>query len=303
MNVTLIASPSARYSCKDTPYWSFTSWSGDASGTNATTIVALNADKNVVANFGEFFPPPCPTPTPTIPPPTYRVNAGNAATLYTDSKGNVWAKDKLFAIGSWGFTTGSAKSSSSAVAGTLDDPLYQKYREKPGEYKFTVPNGNYQVTLKFAEFAVSNATARKMKITIEGVVVDPASVSMAWSARIPPSTARTQSRSTMASSILSSPEAPASAKTPSSRRLRCAATDSHRRIWRFCLLKRRSHSLRVRASLFYKGHEAMERKRRRPSQWRVAGDDASQARAISVVGRREQTSSSIANQRLVAKGA
>ena len=36
-----------------------------------------------------------------------------------------------------------------------------------------MPNGSYQVTLKFAEFAVSKATERTMKITIEGVVVEP----------------------------------------------------------------------------------------------------------------------------------
>jgi subtilisin family serine protease len=129
---------------------------------------------------------PTPTPTPTITPggPTFtptpsptavaylqRVNCGGVA--YTDSQGRVWTADQAW-NGTWGYTGGSAKSSTSSVSGTVDDPLYQKYRDTPGEYRFVVPNGTYQVTLRFAEFSVSNATARVMRITIEGAVVDDA---------------------------------------------------------------------------------------------------------------------------------
>ena len=75
-------------------------------------------------------PTATPTATPTaFPPLAYRVNAGDTSTTspaYTDGQGKVWAKDKLFATGSWGYTTGSAKPYTSAVAGTIDDPLYQK---------------------------------------------------------------------------------------------------------------------------------------------------------------------------------
>ena len=99
-----------------------------------------------------------------------RVNAGGPS--YTDAAGNVWSADKAYAVGSWGHTGGSAKSSSTAVTDTTDSVLYQKYREKPGEYRFTVPNGAYQVTLKFAEFTVSNNTDRAMSIAIEGMVYE-----------------------------------------------------------------------------------------------------------------------------------
>ena len=61
-----------------------------------------------------------------------------------------------------------------AVAGTEDDLLYQKHRELVGEYRFTVPNGPYLVTLKFAEFATDKPTDRPMKITMEGVEVEGA---------------------------------------------------------------------------------------------------------------------------------
>jgi hypothetical protein len=113
---------------------------------------------------------PTPTATPTAPPYDQRVNAGGST--YTDSQGQVWAADKAYVTGSWGYTTGSARSSVAAVAGTNDDLLYQKYREIVGEYKFTVPNGVYEVTLKFAEFVVNNGVDRIMKITMEGMVVE-----------------------------------------------------------------------------------------------------------------------------------
>ncbi len=95
-----------------------------------------------------------PTITPTPTPYLQRVNAGGAT--FTDGSGQVWAADKAFATGSWGYSAGTAKSSTAAVTGTEDDFLYQKYREIAGEYKFTVPNGVYEVTLKFAEFSVTS---------------------------------------------------------------------------------------------------------------------------------------------------
>jgi hypothetical protein len=112
-----------------------------------------------------------PTPTATIPPYDQRVNAGG--TSYTDTTGQAWAADKAFATGSWGYTAGRAYSGKTAVANTTDDVLYQKYRQLVGEYKFTVPNATYEVTLRWAEFATSaSGTSRMMKITMENTVVE-----------------------------------------------------------------------------------------------------------------------------------
>jgi thermitase len=110
------------------------------------------------------------TPTPTNTPPPYDQRVNSGGTTYTDTTGQAWAADKAFATGSWGYATGSAKSSTKAVANTNDDLLYQKYREIAGEYKFTVPNGTYEVTLKFAEFAYTSG--RAMNISMEGVLVE-----------------------------------------------------------------------------------------------------------------------------------
>ena len=75
-----------------------------------------------------------------LPPYVLRVNAGS--TTYTDTSARVWQADKAFATGSWGYVGGTTGKSTTAVTGTNDDSLYQKYRTKMTEYKFTVPNGN-----------------------------------------------------------------------------------------------------------------------------------------------------------------
>ena len=135
--------------------------SGGASGTSTPTPTQTPGG-----------PTNTPTATPTpLPFSAQRVNAGGTA--FTDSLGlPTWASDQIYAAGSWGYTGGTGKSTTIAVAGTIDDGLYQKWRENAGEYRFTVPNGVYLVTLRFAEFEVSKATSRIMKITIEGVIVE-----------------------------------------------------------------------------------------------------------------------------------
>ncbi len=117
-------------------------------------------------------PTPTATPTATATSASYarRVNAGGVT--FTDSQARVWSADQAYAAAGWGYVAGSAKSSTLAVAGTDDDLLYQKYREGMSAYRFTVPNGSYQVTLRFAEFATSKAGDRVMRIAMEGADVE-----------------------------------------------------------------------------------------------------------------------------------
>ncbi len=200
---TMMAYPCAS-PCQRVPYFSNPSvtYSGQPTGIDflvdpdhaADNARAINDVKTIVANFRDSTAPPTATPTPTAtstptatPTPTatdtptatptpvpyeQRVHVGSTAT-FTDGAGKVWAADRAYGTtGPWGYTTGTAKSTTTAVAGTTDDALYQKYREIVGEYRFQVPNGQYLVTLRFAEFTVTKATDRPMKITIEGVVVE-----------------------------------------------------------------------------------------------------------------------------------
>ena len=96
-----------------------------------------------------------------------------APDIYATAQGVAWDPDQTY-DGSWGYTGGRAKYSNKAVSGTTEDQLYQYFREDPIEYRYVVPNGTYEVTLRFAEFEVSKASDRQMRITIEGAIVESA---------------------------------------------------------------------------------------------------------------------------------
>jgi hypothetical protein len=95
-----------------------------------------------------------------------RVNCGGPA--YTDASGQVWKADT-------GFIGGSVLGSNSSVSGPEQPPtVYQSVRWGNFLYQFTVPNGHYNVKLKFAELFLTTAGTRITRITINGTVVDPA---------------------------------------------------------------------------------------------------------------------------------
>lgn len=76
-----------------------------------------------------------------------RVNAGGG--LFVDSLGQTWSAD-------YGFSAGAASTETAAIAGTVDDAIYQSFRYNPSpstpfKYSFLLPNGDYQVKLHFAE--------------------------------------------------------------------------------------------------------------------------------------------------------
>lgn len=116
------------------------------------------------------------TNTPTcVPTPVsgvayqQRVNAGGEA--YSDSGGNPWSADVRFApCGAiFGWTTGQTSTVANAIANTPDPLLYryQRYGSAFG-YRFLVPNGEYQVTLGFAETYFSGAGLRRFNVAING---------------------------------------------------------------------------------------------------------------------------------------
>jgi subtilisin family serine protease len=106
--------------------------------------------------------------------PAYRqgVNAGGGA--YTDvAEGDSWAADQAYSAGSWGWVTrGNDARTNRPIAGTVDDPLYQDLRRGMSEYRFDgIPNGAYQVELKFAELSNRRPGQHIYDVLIEGNVV------------------------------------------------------------------------------------------------------------------------------------
>lgn len=111
-----------------------------------------------------------PTATPEAPPYVQLVNAGGSA--YT-SGGQQWAADKAYQLYSWGNSGGYTYSTGAAIAGATDDTLYQSERwwsGSGGNFRFDVANGQYQVTLKFAEIYYSAAGQRIFDVRLEGAL-------------------------------------------------------------------------------------------------------------------------------------
>ncbi|WP_375434373.1 malectin domain-containing carbohydrate-binding protein [uncultured Hymenobacter sp.] len=91
----------------------------------------------------------------------YRLNAGGGAV--STSIGNFGADQY--------FSGGSAATSSAAIAGTTDDALYQSERYGTFTYNMPLANGQYTVTLHFAEFHWSAAGQRVFDVAAEGTKV------------------------------------------------------------------------------------------------------------------------------------
>ena len=111
----------------------------------------LSANHTISATFAQ-------TPSSAV----FAANCGGGA--YTDGTGKVYQADAKF-LG------GTASTTSAAIGGTSDQPLYQSVRVGNSTYKIPVTNGNYLVTLKFAENIETAAGKRVFNIKMEGVTV------------------------------------------------------------------------------------------------------------------------------------
>jgi len=104
------------------------------------------------------------------------VNVGGG--MYRDSRGQDWAPDRLFSSGLWGYRDypypsqpSQSDATSNPIANTTEQGLYQTNRYNLAAYAFTVPNGTYSVTLKFAELYYWYADGRRFDVRIEGAAV------------------------------------------------------------------------------------------------------------------------------------
>jgi len=112
-----------------------------------------------------------PTPTPTMVPYQRAVNCASG-TAFTATDGYTYVADKQFAAGSWGWQGGSQESVDGTdrdIRNTDDDPIYQAHRHSMNAYYFTVPNGKYEVLLRFAEvFLYTHPGDRVFAVYVEG---------------------------------------------------------------------------------------------------------------------------------------
>ena len=90
------------------------------------------------------------------------INSGGNA--FTAADGQDYEADRS-ATGGTIFTT------TNAIAGTDDDSLYQSERWGTFSYAFTVPDGDYELTLKFAEIFAATNNPSVMDVSVEGNLV------------------------------------------------------------------------------------------------------------------------------------
>lgn len=97
-----------------------------------------------------------------------------ASIEFIDSAGVVWESDQPYTPNGWGYLDDLGASNSRAdqnILGTVDDPLYQTYREGLKGYRFDVPSGEYEIDLRFAEPLNLRSGRRVFSVSVNGKLV------------------------------------------------------------------------------------------------------------------------------------
>ena len=102
--------------------------------------------------------------TQSIPVESFVFAGNSGGPQYTYSDGTVYQSDR-------NYSGGSTWSSTAAISGTTNDPLYQSERCGNFSYSIPLPNGNYTVVLRFAEIYWSSSGRRVFDVFIEGTKV------------------------------------------------------------------------------------------------------------------------------------
>lgn len=145
------------------------SWSPTPKPTRTPVPSGSPTPTRTATRTGSVTPAASPTPFTEI-----RVNAGGVQ--YTDSAGNLWLADQPY-DGDWGYAASGMMGtylSPNPVTGTTDPLLYQSERYfsvGPGSFRFSVPNGQYEVELRFAEIFGREPGKRVFSVSLNGTPV------------------------------------------------------------------------------------------------------------------------------------
>jgi beta-galactosidase len=98
------------------------------------------------------------------------VNAGGSAQVIGDGD-VVWEADRPYTPGSWGYTEGTPTETHHRMINSEEDPLLQTARANAGSYRFDVPDGRYEIRLRFVDFENGAAGARVLDVSVNDVSV------------------------------------------------------------------------------------------------------------------------------------
>ena len=146
-------------------------------GTSSSDGITSSSSLPLNASSSSSMPSSPPSSTSSSEPPieafefepvvALAINAGGAA--FTGEHGITYAADAFF-------SAGNGYSTEGAIDLTDDDVLYQSERWNEGNllYEIPMPNGTYDVVLKFAEIFHDVSGARVFDVLVEGAVVSSA---------------------------------------------------------------------------------------------------------------------------------
>jgi hypothetical protein len=139
------------------------------SSTQTITITATSvADPTKRASAAvTLTAPPVSSPPSPSPGTAYHINAGGGG-AYTDANGVTWSADAYWSSSAYPNDT---CWTAYAIANTNNPLLYDTCRWGLFTYTFPVVNGNYTVTLKFAELYMAGAGQRVFNVAINGTPV------------------------------------------------------------------------------------------------------------------------------------
>ncbi|NRN68242.1 Bacillopeptidase F [Kibdelosporangium sp. 4NS15] len=115
-------------------------------------------------------------PVKVIVPKT-RIGVDSGGNGGVDALGDTWGSDQAYSTGGFGWLGQSSKpvSTTEAISGTAEQPLFQTQREGAYEYRFDgLAKGVYQVELNYAELGWTDPNTRLFDVIIEGRLVTPA---------------------------------------------------------------------------------------------------------------------------------
>lgn len=116
-------------------------------------LIDLNAEFGVTPNSPN---------TPVEAKTEYTINAGGNE--FTTSDLTIFNNDNLF-------NNGSTYSNNNAITNTVDDALFQSERNGDFSYSLPVENGEYEITLYFAEIYFEEAGKRVFDVSVENTVL------------------------------------------------------------------------------------------------------------------------------------
>jgi hypothetical protein len=133
-----------------------------ATVTNGTLSIQFTSVVNNAEVRGIRIVPATTATAPTTGATVFAANAGGAS--YSTASGVTYQADGDFSGGSTG-------SGTATISGTSDPKLYQSERYGNFNYSIPVANGNYNVTLKFAETYFTAAGQRVFSVAVGGSTV------------------------------------------------------------------------------------------------------------------------------------